>query len=92
MSSFKVIIIGGVLAESLLANGLLLHEIDCMMYERDAKDCNRSDYQIRLGSRAHWLKSVFVQKENGSLMKKFGFSGSMISSVPYFTMRNSMSC
>lgn len=41
--AFKVIIIGGGLAGSLLANGLSEHAIDFVVYERDAEDSATRD-------------------------------------------------
>ncbi|KAK1499465.1 hypothetical protein CCUS01_00189, partial [Colletotrichum cuscutae] len=49
---FKVIIAGGGLASSLLANGLVNHGINVTVYERNAKDAKREGFQIRLGDSA----------------------------------------
>lgn len=83
MAPFKVIIIGGGLAGSLLANGLQLHDIDFMVYERDVKESNRKGYQIRLGASALVGFRACLEKERMDLlMKKFGRSGGVISSAP----------
>lgn len=49
---FKVIIAGGGLAGSLLANGLMNHGVNVAVYERDAEDAKREGFQIRLGDSA----------------------------------------
>ncbi|KAF4773035.1 hypothetical protein HER10_EVM0001013 [Colletotrichum scovillei] len=49
---FKVIIAGGGLAGSLLANGLVNHGVNVTVYERDAEDAKREGFQIRLGDSA----------------------------------------
>lgn len=49
MAPFKVAIVGGGLAGSLLANGLLNNGVAVTVYERDAADSNREGYQIRIG-------------------------------------------
>ncbi|KAK1461551.1 hypothetical protein CMEL01_14505 [Colletotrichum melonis] len=49
---FKVIIAGGGLAGSLLANGLVNHGINVTVYERDSEDAKREGFQIRLGDSA----------------------------------------
>lgn len=83
MAPFKVIIIGGGLAGSLLANGLQLNDIDFMVYERDVKESGRAGYQIRLGASALVGFRACLEKERMDLlMKKFGRSGGVISSAP----------
>lgn len=47
--NFKVIVIGGGLAGSLLTNGLLNNGVEAKLYERDAANSKRDGYQIRLG-------------------------------------------
>jgi hypothetical protein len=83
MAPFKVIIIGGGMAGSLLANGLLQHDIDFTVYERDVRGSNRAGYQIRLGAPALvGFRACLPPERMELLMKKFGRSGGMISSAP----------
>lgn len=84
MSSFKVIIIGGGLAGSLLANGLSQRSVDYIVYERDPKDsATRDGYQIRLGVSAMvGFRACLEPSQIKELMLKFGRSGGMILSAP----------
>ena len=81
---FKVIIIGGGLAGSLLANGLIRHHIDCMLYERDEKaSLRREGYQIRIGDGAlSGFRACLDASRFGALMEMFGPSGSFVPSAP----------
>jgi len=49
MSSFKVAIVGGGLAGSLIADGLIKNGVDVTVYERNPERSERGGYQIRLG-------------------------------------------
>lgn len=83
MAPFKVIIVGGGLAGSLLACGLIRNDIDCVVYERDGEGSNREGYQIRLGANAlHGFRACLTQEQFDALLKKFGRSGGLISSAP----------
>ncbi|KAF5981542.1 fungal specific transcription factor factor [Fusarium coicis] len=52
MGNFKVCIVGGGLAGSLLANGLINNVIDTIVFERDEESLKREGYHIRLGDPA----------------------------------------
>ncbi|KAH8660858.1 hypothetical protein BGZ60DRAFT_414166 [Tricladium varicosporioides] len=80
---FKVLIVGGGLAGSLLANGLQREGIEYLVYEREEKDAKRDGYQIRLGAAAlTGFRACLEQPQIDTLMKKFGRSGGLISSAP----------
>ncbi|KAE9378583.1 FAD/NAD(P)-binding domain-containing protein [Stipitochalara longipes BDJ] len=83
MASFKIIIIGGGLSGALLANGLMLHEIEFMIYEKDERGSKRAGYQVRLGAPAiAGFKACLPPERMALLMRKFGRSGGLISSAP----------
>lgn len=74
-TSFKVIIIGAGLAGSLLANGLLNHNISFKIYERDSENSKREGYQIRLGDSAITGFKACLDDENfKAIVQKFGQS------------------
>ncbi|KAF4627829.1 hypothetical protein G7Y89_g10322 [Cudoniella acicularis] len=80
---FKVIIVGGGLAGSLLASGLQREGVEYVLYERDDIDSKREGYQIRLGAAAlTGFRACLEQTQIDALMKKFGRSGGLISSAP----------
>jgi protoporphyrinogen oxidase len=82
VGNFKIIIIGGGLAGNLLANGLILRDIDVVVYEKDERGSKREGYQIRIGAAALVGFRACLQSERMDLLKKFGRSGGMIASAP----------
>jgi predicted NAD/FAD-dependent oxidoreductase len=83
MDSFKVIIIGGGLAGSLLANGLINNAIDCLVYEKDTRSSKRGGYQIRLGASAlAGFRACLDKTQMEALLKLFGRSGGLKSTAP----------
>ncbi|OBT64244.1 hypothetical protein VE03_06891 [Pseudogymnoascus sp. 23342-1-I1] len=83
MAPLRVIIVGGGLAGTLLANALQRHGIDFTIYERDERGSKREGYQIRLGAAALvGFRACLEQAQIDELMKKFGRSGGLISSAP----------
>lgn len=80
---FKVIIIGAGLAGSLLANGLIRHDIEVQVYERLAENSKREGYQIRLGAAAlKGMRACLSQEELNSIVQKFGRSNGSKSEAP----------
>ncbi|OQU98958.1 hypothetical protein CLAIMM_04667 [Cladophialophora immunda] len=84
MSPFKVIIVGGGLAGSLLANGLVNNNVDVKVYERDSENTEREGYQIRLG---HYSLSGFrdcLDPEHIALIEeKYGLASGSNGDSPY---------
>ncbi|KAG5766507.1 hypothetical protein H9Q72_005435 [Fusarium xylarioides] len=78
MGNFKVCIVGGGLAGSLLANGLINNGIDTIVFERDEESLKREGYQIRLGDPAlTGLASCLTDSQLESIVQKLGrYSGS----------------
>ncbi|KAF5566709.1 fungal specific transcription factor [Fusarium phyllophilum] len=78
MGNFKVCIVGGDLAGSLLANGLINNGIDTIIFERDEESLKREGYQIRLGDPAlTGLASCLTDSQLESIVQKLGrYSGS----------------
>ncbi|KAF1989845.1 FAD/NAD(P)-binding domain-containing protein [Aulographum hederae CBS 113979] len=81
MPPFKVIIIGGGLGGSLLANGLVNQKetqspISVVVYEREAEDAHRRGYQIRLNAHAlNGFRACLSATQLDQLVKKFPRSG-----------------
>jgi 2-polyprenyl-6-methoxyphenol hydroxylase-like FAD-dependent oxidoreductase len=92
MEALRVIIVGGGLAGSCLANGLLNNAdapISVSVFERDQTSDNRSGYQIRLGSHAlAGFRACLTPDQFSSLMTRFGRSGGAISSAPVLYNKN----
>lgn len=86
MAPLKVIIIGGGLAGSCLANGLVNKspgQIDVTVFERDNENDERCGYQIRLGAHALiGFKACLTEKQYADLLPCFGRSGGILSSAP----------
>lgn len=86
MVTLDVIIIGGGLAGSCLANGLLNNAKDLVnvtIYESDQQDSNRDGYQIRLGSYALMgFRACLTESQYTDLLLCFGRSGGVVSSAP----------
>ncbi|KAH7187985.1 hypothetical protein DER44DRAFT_816367 [Fusarium oxysporum] len=83
MSPFKVIIVGAGLSGSLLANGLIRHDVNVAVYERLDRNVKREGYQIRMGSNALAGFRACLDKEHiDKIISKFGKSGGRISSAP----------
>lgn len=83
MAPFKVIIIGAGLSGSLLANGLIRHDIDVAVYERLDRHIKREGYQIRMGGNAlAGFRECLDKDQIHSIVSKFGKSGGRISSAP----------
>jgi hypothetical protein len=78
MCNFRVCIVGGGLAGSLLANGLINNGVDTMVFERDEETLKREGYQIRLGDPAlTGLASCLTDSQLESIVQKLGrYSGS----------------
>ncbi|EWG44742.1 hypothetical protein FVEG_05737 [Fusarium verticillioides 7600] len=78
MGNFKVCIVGGGLAGSLLANGLINNGIDTIVFERDEESLKREGYQIRLGDPAlTGLASCLTDSQLESIVQRLGrYSGS----------------
>ncbi|KAI8664256.1 Oxidoreductase [Fusarium keratoplasticum] len=73
MAGVRVLIIGGGLSGSLLANGLLNNGIDFALYERDSEDTKREGYQIRLGEWAMvGFKACLTQDRLTKIVNKLG--------------------
>lgn len=82
-SPFRVIIIGAGLAGSLLANGLIRHDVDVQVYERLPKDSKREGYQIRLGAAAlKGMRACLSQDELERIVQKFGRANGSRSEAP----------
>ncbi|KAF1812565.1 FAD/NAD(P)-binding domain-containing protein [Eremomyces bilateralis CBS 781.70] len=88
MAPLKVIVIGGGLSGSLIANGLINHSkapIDVVVYERDEYDANRGGYQIRLGAAAlTGFRACLTKEQYNSVLQRFGRSGGVVPSAPVF--------
>ncbi|KAK1984983.1 hypothetical protein LZ30DRAFT_779398 [Colletotrichum cereale] len=83
MSSFRVVIVGGGLSGSLLANGLLSNGVDFTLYERDAAGSRREGYQIRLGDAAtEGFGSCLRRDRIAAIRKKLGQSTDQSSTAP----------
>lgn len=83
MSSFKVIIVGGGLAGSLLANGLMNNNIDFTLYERDPADSKREGYQIRMGDAAlEGFEACLTPDHVAAITSKLGMSSNLSSTAP----------
>ncbi|KAH8894361.1 FAD/NAD(P)-binding domain-containing protein [Thozetella sp. PMI_491] len=83
MTKFKVIIIGGGLSGSLLANGLLNNGVDFVLYERDSEDTERKGYQIRLGEGAMTgFAGCLDEKHLEKIIQKFGKSFGVSQTAP----------
>ncbi|PLB53993.1 FAD/NAD(P)-binding domain-containing protein [Aspergillus steynii IBT 23096] len=80
---FKVGIIGGGIAGSLLANGLLNHNVPFTVYERDAADAKREGYQIRLGDPAiAGFKACLRDEHLNAILGRFGQSTTLGATAP----------
>lgn len=80
---FKIIIIGGGLAGSLVANGLMNNNVSFAIYERDAEDSTREGYQIRLGESAiKGFRACLSADHLEAILKKFGQSAASGASAP----------
>jgi len=81
-----VIIIGGGLAGSCLANGLVNKSdglVRVTVFEREEAGSERGGYQIRLGSHAlTGFKACLTDEQYSSLLPLFGRSGGVVSSAP----------
>lgn len=81
---FKVIIIGGGLAGSLLANGLSRSKVNFEVYERQEKNSKREGYQIRLGEATLiGMRTCLDQDHIDSIFKHFGRSTSSQAPILY---------
>ncbi|CVL08432.1 uncharacterized protein FMAN_05174 [Fusarium mangiferae] len=78
MGNFRVCIVGGGLAGSLLANGLINNGVDTIVFERDEESLKRDGYQIRLGDPALiGLASCLTDSQLESIVQRLGkYSGS----------------
>lgn len=78
MGNFRVCIVGGGLAGSLLANGLINNGVDTIVFERDEESLKREGYQIRLGDPAlTGLASCLTESQLESIVQRLGrYSGS----------------
>lgn len=89
MSSFKVIIIGAVLAGSCLANGLMKHDIDVHVYGLLPSDSKREGYQIRFGAHAlRGMRACLLTEELQRIVSNFGPANEQKSEAPIVTNRN----
>lgn len=83
MADFKVIIVGGGLAGSLLANGLVNNGVDVVVYERDAADSKREGYQIRLGEPAYaGFKACLTEDHRAAVLSKLGQTSGEVNTAP----------
>ncbi|XP_014550241.1 hypothetical protein COCVIDRAFT_43174 [Bipolaris victoriae FI3] len=81
--NFRVVIIGGGLAGSCLANGLLRNGIDFSLYERLPENSKREGYQIRLGADALKGMRACLSPENLDLIvQNFGPASGNKSEAP----------
>ncbi|KAF4417215.1 fungal specific transcription factor [Fusarium acutatum] len=78
MGTFRVCIVGGGLAGSLLANGLINNGVDTIVFERDEENLKREGYQIRLGDPAMTgLASCLTDSQLEAIVQRLGrYSGS----------------
>ncbi|KAF5622724.1 fungal specific transcription factor factor [Fusarium tjaetaba] len=78
MGTFRVCIVGGGLAGSLLANGLINNGVDTLVFERDEENLKREGYQIRLGDPAMTgLASCLTDSHLEAIVQRLGrYSGS----------------
>ena len=83
MGQFRVIIVGGGLAGSLLANGLVNNGVDTIIYERDEHCLKREGYQIRLGNAAlTGLSACLTEQHMTSVLQKLGQSSGSSATAP----------
>lgn len=83
MPSFKVIIVGGGLGGSLLANGLMNNNVDFTLYERDPADSKREGYQIRMGDAAlEGFEACLKPDHAAAITSKLGMSSNLSSTAP----------
>ncbi|KAH7142871.1 hypothetical protein B0J13DRAFT_503247 [Dactylonectria estremocensis] len=83
MGQFKVIIVGGGLAGSLLANGLINNGVDVTVYERDEESLKREGYQIRLGSASlKGFAACLTESHMASVLRKLGQSTGSSTTAP----------
>lgn len=83
MAAFKVIIVGGGLAGSLLANGLVNNGLDVVVYERDAADSKREGYQIRLGEPAYTgFEACLTEDHRAAVLSKLGQTSGEVNTAP----------
>lgn len=83
MATFKVIIVGGGLAGSLLANGLLNNDVDVVVYERDAAESNREGYQIRLGQAAYTgFEACLTDDRRAAVLSRLGQTSGEVNTAP----------
>ncbi|GKT64403.1 FAD dependent oxidoreductase/monooxygenase [Colletotrichum tofieldiae] len=83
MASFKVIIVGGGLSGSLLANGLMNNDVNFTLYERDPADSKREGYQIRLGDAAMEAFECCLKPDHvASIRTRLGLSTNQSSTAP----------
>ncbi|KZL86101.1 hypothetical protein CI238_07127 [Colletotrichum incanum] len=83
MAPFKVIIVGGGLGGSLLANGLMNNDVNFTLYERDPADSKREGYQIRLGDAAMEAFECCLKSDHvASIRKRLGQSANQSSTAP----------
>lgn len=83
MEALKVIIVGGGLSGSLLANGLINNGVNTTVYERDSENLRREGYQIRLGpSTLEGFKACLTEAHMASIIEKFGQSTGSASTAP----------
>ena len=75
MSALKVIIIGGGLADAMLANGLMNNDVSVTVYERDKEESRREGYQIRLGEASlNGFRACLTPAQIREIEQKFGIS------------------
>lgn len=83
MAPFKVIIVGGGLAGSLLANGLVNDGVDVVVYERDTADSKREGYQIRLGEPAYTgFEACLTDDHRAAVLSKLGQTSGEVNTAP----------
>lgn len=83
MAPFKVIIVGGGLAGSLLANGLANNRVDVVVYERDAADSKREGYQIRLGQAAYTrFEACLTDDRRAAVLSRLGQTSGEVNTAP----------
>jgi flavin-dependent dehydrogenase len=80
---FKVIIVGGGLAGSLLANGLMGKNIEVQVYERMEPHSKREGFQIRLTAPAlTGMRTCLSPEHFESIIKKFGPASGLKAEAP----------